>query len=105
MVDHVGMVNGSNTLIKKLNVTANGRPVYDCDHANHSVNVKNLLEYNPSYAKSVGTNEFYFPDTTRSANEIKYTTRAANDTGGTARNLVEAIMQITTKVLLQENCY
>ena len=90
LVDHVGMVNGSNTLIKKLNVTANGRPVYDCDYANHSVNIKNLLEYNPSYAKSVGTNEFYFPDRTRSANEIKYTTRAANDTGGTARNLVES---------------
>ena len=87
--DHNGMVNGSNTLIKKLNVTANGRPVYDCDYANHCVNVKNLLEYNPSYAKSVGTNEFYFLDTTRSANEIKYSTRAVNDTGGTARNLVE----------------
>ena len=84
--DHVGMVNGSNTLIKKLNVTANGRPVYDCDYANHSVNVKNLLEYNPSYAKSVGTNEHYFLDTTRSAEENKYTKRqvthrrnAAND--------------------------
>ena len=67
--DHNGMVNGSNTLIKKLNVTANGRPVYDCDYANHCVNIKNLLEYNPSYAKSVATNEFYFPDTSRSAEE------------------------------------
>ena len=36
---------------------------------------KNLLEYNPSFAKSVGTNEFYFPDTTRHADEIKYTRR------------------------------
>ena len=89
LTDHNGMVNGSNTLIKKLSVTANGRQVYDCDYANHCVNIKNLLEYNPSYAKSVGTNEFYFPDTTRNANEIKYTTRTANDTGGTARNLVE----------------
>ena len=70
--DHNGMVNGSNTLIKKLNVTANGRPVYDCDYANHCVNIKNLLEYNPSYAKSVGTNEFYFLDTTRNAEERKY---------------------------------
>ena len=86
LTDHNSMVNGSNTLIKKLSVTANGRQVYDCDNANHCVNIKNLLEYNPSYAKSVGTNEFYFPDTTRSAEEIKYTTRTANDTGGTARN-------------------
>ena len=76
-------------IIKKLNVTANGKPVYDCDYANHCVNIKNLLEYNPSYAKSVWTNEFYFLDTSRSAEERKYTTRAANDTGGTARNLVE----------------
>ena len=52
--DSYGMVNGSNTLIKKLSVTANGRQVYDCDYANHCVNIKNLLEYNPSYAKSVG---------------------------------------------------
>ena len=83
------MVNGSNTLIKKLNITANGRPVYVCDYAHHCVNIKNLLEYNPSYAKSVGTNEFYFLDTTRSAEEIKYDKRNANDTGGTARSLVE----------------
>ena len=72
LTDGNGMVNGSNTLIKKLNVTANGRPVCVCDYANHSVNIKNLLEYNPSYAKSVGTNEFYFLDTTRNAEGIKY---------------------------------
>ena len=45
LTDHIGMVNGSNTLIKKLSVVANGRQVYDCDYANHCVNVKNLLEY------------------------------------------------------------
>ena len=37
------------------------------------MNIKNLLEYNPSYAKSVGTNEYYFPDTSRNANGAKYT--------------------------------
>ena len=70
--DGNGMVNGSNTLIKKLNVTANGRPVYDCDYANHCVNIKNLLEYSPSYAKGAGTNEFYFLDTSRNAKVDKY---------------------------------
>ena len=83
--DHNGMVNGSNTLIKKLNVTANGRPVYDCDYANHCVNIKKLLEYNPSYAKSVGTNEFYFLDTTRNADEIKYSRRQVNHTENAGR--------------------
>ena len=60
LTDHNRIVNGSNTLIKRLSITANGRQVYDCDNANHCVNIKNLLEYNPSYAKSVGTNEFTF---------------------------------------------
>ena len=75
LTDHNGILNGSHTLIRKLSVTANGRQVYDCDYANHCVNIKNLLEYNPSYAKSVGTNKFYFPDTTRHADEEKYTKR------------------------------
>ena len=66
--DNIGTVNGSNSLIKKIQVTAEGREVYDGDYANHCVNIKNLLEYNPSYAKSVGTNEFYFLDTSRQAN-------------------------------------
>ena len=55
--DNIGTVNGSNSLIKKIQVRAEGREVYDCDYANHCVNIKNLLEYNPSYAKSVGTND------------------------------------------------
>ena len=81
--DNIGMVNGSNTLIKKLSVTANGRQVYDCDYANHCVNIKNLLEYNPSYAKSVGTNEFYFPDTSTHADGSKYSTERVAHTGQT----------------------
>ena len=91
LTDGNGMVNGSNTLTKKLSVTANERQVYDCDYANHCVNIKNLLEYNPSYAKSVGTNEFYFLDTTRSPNENKYAKRdvehARNDADDAFRRL------------------
>ena len=55
--DHNGIVNGSNSLIKKLSITANGRDVYSCNYANHCVILKNLLGYNPSYAESIGTNE------------------------------------------------
>ena len=73
--DNIGTVNGSNTLIRKIQVKAEGREVYDCDYANHCVNIKNLLEYNPSYAKSVGTNEYYFPDSSRQANTSKYIRR------------------------------
>ena len=46
------------------------------------MNIKNLLEYNPSYAKSVGTNEYYFPDTTRHANRTKYTTKNVRNAAG-----------------------
>ena len=89
LTDHNGIVNGSNTLIKKLTITANGRQVYNCDYANHCVNIKNLLEYNPSYAKSVGTNEFYFPDTTRHADEEKYTRRQVEHRRDAADNANE----------------
>ena len=39
------------------------------------MNIKNLLEYNPSYAESVGTNEYYFLDTSRNADGMKYIRR------------------------------
>ena len=67
--DHNGIVNSSNSFIKKLTILANGREVYSCNEANHVANIKNLLEYNSSYAKSIGTKEFYYPDTSRSAEE------------------------------------
>ena len=67
--DHNGIVNGSNSFIKKLTILANGKQVYSCNEANHVPNIKNLLEYNSSYAKSIGTKEFYYPDTSRSAEE------------------------------------
>ena len=80
MGDNVGTVNGSNSLIKKLIVKANGAGVYDCDYANQCVNIKNLLEYNPSYAKSIGTNEYYFLDTSRHTEVDKYARRSLANT-------------------------
>ena len=58
--DHVGMVNGSNTLVKKLKVTANGRPVYVCDYANHSVNIKICLNIILLMPKVLGQMNFIF---------------------------------------------
>ena len=69
IADHNGIVNGSNSFIEKLSILANGREVYSCNYANHVVNIKNLLEYNPSYAESVATNEFYFLDSSTAAEE------------------------------------
>ena len=76
--DHNGIVNGSNSFIKKLSILANGREVYSCLYANHVVNIKNLLEYSPSYAKSVASNEFYFLDTSRDAEEREFEVSGTN---------------------------
>ena len=74
--DNMGIVNGSNSFIKRLSILANGRDVYSCNYANHVVNIKNLLEYNPSYAESVATNEFYYLDTSRNANRAEFALNA-----------------------------
>ena len=74
--DNMGIVNGSSSLIEKLTILANGRDVYSCNYANHVVNIKNLLEYNPSYVASVATNEFYYLDKTRNAERSEFADRA-----------------------------
>ena len=51
---------------------------------------KTCLSINPSYAKSVGTNEFYFLDTTRHAEEIKYTRRRVTHRQNAGANADEA---------------
>ena len=63
------IVNGSHSLINNFKVNLNGRKVYDLNDANHCVNIKNLLEYGPSYANTTATNEFFFLDTNRHAEE------------------------------------
>ena len=88
--DNMGIVNGSNSLIEKLTILANGRDVYSCNYANHVVNIKNLLEYNPSYAESIGTNEFYYLDTTRHAERSKFTKRQVTHRQNAAGNADDA---------------
>lgn len=67
--DHNSIVNGSHSFIQKHDVKMNGREVYDCNNVNHVVKIKNLLEYSPAYAQSIATNEFYYLDTNRQAEE------------------------------------
>ena len=88
--DQMGIVNGSFSLIEKLTILANGRDVYSCNYANHVVNIKNLLEYNPSYVKSIATNEFYYLDTTRHAERQKFTSRQVTHRRNAANNADEA---------------
>ena len=57
--DHNGIINGSHSLINNLDVKLGGKKAYDCNDANHSVNIKNTLEYSPAYASSTATNEIF----------------------------------------------
>ena len=85
--DQMGIVNGANSFISRISVLANGKELYQCNYANHSVNIKNLLEYNKSYADSVATNEFYYLDTSKNANKNRFTRKEVThrrNTGGNA---------------------
>ena len=84
--DNMGIVNGSSSIIEKLTILANGRDIYSCNYANHVVNIKNLLEYNPSYVESVARNEFYYLDTTRHAERSKFTKRQVTHRRNAANN-------------------
>ena len=91
--DHNGMVNSAHSFIKKLIVKMNGNDVYTCSEANHATNIKNLLEYSQGYAKSQGTNEFFYIDTKRHAEERR--AQAAYNSGFAAR---KALLGTSSKV-------
>ena len=84
--DQMGIVNGANSFISRISVLANGKELYQCNYANHSVNIKNLLEYNKSYADSVATNEFYYLDTSKNANKNRFTRKEVTHRRNTAGN-------------------
>ena len=67
--DRIGIVNSAYSLINKLTVKMNGVDLYDCSEANQATNIKNLLEYSQGYSKSQGTNEFFYIDTNRNAED------------------------------------
>ena len=70
--DHNRIVNGSYSFLKHFDIKLNGKKVHDCNNANHAVNIKNLLDYSPSYAEKTASNEFFFisihPDQRKSGN-------------------------------------
>ena len=70
--DHNGIVNGSYSLLKHFDIKLNGKKVYDCNDANHAVNIKNLLDHSPSYADKTASNEFFYLDTSRNAEEREF---------------------------------
>ena len=90
--DHNGIVNSIHSFIKNFDIKLNGKKVYDCNDANHCVNIKSLLEYSPAYIQSTGTNEFFHIDTTRTPVE-------ADNKGFAVRKLLLGTSQIVTREL------
>ena len=52
--------------------------MYDCNDANHAVNIKNLLDYSPAYANKTASNEFFFLDTSINAEEREFEVSGTN---------------------------
>ena len=101
--DQMGIVNGANSFISRSSVLANGKELYQCNYANHSVNIKNLLEYNKSYADSVATNEFYFLDTSKTPNKNRFIRRQVTHRQNAAGGADEAgFMLDNTPISLNE---
>ena len=95
--DHNGIVNSIHSFIKNFDVKMNGKKVYDCNDANHCVNIKSLLEYSPGYAQSTATNEFYHLDTHRAAEERP--AQAAYNKGFAERKLLLGASIVVTREL------
>ena len=90
VADHNGIVNGSYSFLKHFDIKLNGKKVYDCNDANHAVNIKNLLEYSPSYAEQTASNEFFYLDTTRHPEETRFTKRRVTHRRNAANNADDA---------------
>ena len=95
--DHNGIVNSIHSFIKNFDIKLNGKKVYDCNDANHCVNIKSLLEYSPVYTQSTATNEFFHLDTSRSAEERP--AQATYNKGFAERKLLLGASQIVTREL------
>ena len=95
--DHNGIVNSIHSFIKNFDIKVNGKKVYDCNGANHAVNIKSLLEYSPGYANSTATNEFFHLDTSRAAEERP--DQATYNKGFATRKALLGVSVIVTREL------
>ena len=78
LADHNGILNWSSSFLKHFDIKLNGKKIYDFNDANHADNIKNLLDYSPAYAEKTASNEFLYPDTSRSAEEQEFEVSGTN---------------------------
>ena len=72
IADHNGIVNGLYSFLKDFDIKLNGKNIYNCNDANHAVNIKDLIDYSPAYANKTASKEFFFLDTSRNAEEREF---------------------------------
>ena len=83
--DRITMINGSQSLIRHMVIKSSGKIVYESDNLHQITNVKNLLEYNEDFSRSVGKNSFWYLDTDG--------TTANTNTGFEARRILTQAVQ------------
>ena len=77
------LANGGNVALADHNCIVNESffetlKVYDCNDANHAVNIKNLLDNSLAYAEKTASKEFFYLDTSRSAEEREFEVSGTN---------------------------
>lgn len=61
--DEVAMINGSHSLINKLQVNFSSVNVLDSQDCNLATHVKNLVDYSKGYSDNIAQSMFFYPDT------------------------------------------
>ena len=98
--DHNGIVNGSYSFLKHFDIKLNGKKVYDCNDASQAVNIKNLLDYSPSYAEKTASNGFFYLDTSRSAEEREFEVSGTNQLAKRRAALLGTSSTVNTEIPL-----
>ena len=84
-------MNNGLSLIKEIRVLSEGESVYNNNiSANESANLLTLLNYTKSYADSVGSDQFFYVDTSAAAENARYTIRGVEHGRNDANNAYEA---------------
>ena len=84
-------MNNGLSLIKEIRVLSEGESVYNNNiSANEGANLLTLLNYTKSYADSVGSDQFFYIDTSAAAENARYTIRRVEHGRNDANNAYEA---------------
>ena len=83
-------MNNGLSLIKEIRVLSEGESVYNNNiSANEGANLLTLLNYTKSYADSVGSDQFFYVDTSAAAENARYTIRGVEHGRNDANNAYE----------------